>query len=520
MPTNGSWMKRQAGVLLPVSSLPSKYGIGSLGRAAREWVDFLSAAGQSCWQVLPMGPTSFGNSPYQSYSAFAGSPLYIDLDMLCEDGLIGDKKLKKADWGADPGRVDYDAVSRSREPFLRKAFENFKKEKALSRFSKANAAWLEDYSLFMALKAAHESRPWYQWEEDIRLRKPEAMKKAKKELREEMNYHAFTQYLFFQQWGRLKKYANKRGISIIGDTPIYVSGDSADVWANPGLFQLDENNTPTAVAGCPPDAFSEDGQLWGNPLYRWDVMKEDGYAWWVERIKANLSMFDVLRIDHFRGFESYWSVPYGDKTARGGKWVKGPGMDFIKAINQAVPGAPIIAEDLGYLTPAVKTLLKRSTYPGMKVMQFAFTSWEDSSYMPHNYNNHCVVYTGTHDNDTTLGWIRNAPEGDLETAKEYLGFEDEKQGVWCFIRAALTSVGDLAVVPLQDYLVLGSEARINTPSTVNNMNWSWRMDKDACTKELAQKIARLAAVTARAEMEEPKNDKRRTGKKARGKKSK
>lgn len=491
MPTQEKWMKRRAGILLPVSSLPSKYGIGSLGKAARDWVDFLARAKQGFWQVLPMGPTGFGNSPYQSFSAFAGEPIYIDLDLLVEDGLINGKKLKKSGWGEDPGRVDYDAVRKAREPLLRKAFDNFKKDKALSRFRNQNAAWIEDYALFMALKSAHEGRPWYQWEEDIRLRKPAAMKRAKKELEGEISYHVFTQYLFFGQWEKLKKYANKKGVSIIGDTPIYVSGDSSDVWANPGQFQLDADNNPTVVAGCPPDAFSEDGQLWGNPIYRWDLMKKEGYSWWIECIKAKLSMFDVLRIDHFRGFESYW----------------------------AVPGAPIIAEDLGYLTPAVKTLLKRSTYPGMKVLHFAFTSWEDSSYLPHNYGTHCVVYTGTHDNDTTLGWIRHAPEGDLEMAKDYLGFTDEEQGVWCFIRAALTSVGDLAVVPMQDYLVLGSEARMNTPSTVSPMNWSWRMEKGANTKELAEKIARLTIITARAEMEEPKNDKKRTGKKAKRKKS-
>ena len=385
MPTKHSWITRQAGILLPVSSLPSKYGMGSLGKAAKDWVDFLAAARQGFWQVLPMGPTGFGNSPYQSFSAFAGEPLYIDLDILAEDGLISEKRLKKAQWGEDPGRVDYDTVRQEREPILRKAFENFKKQKALARFRKENAAWLEDYALFMALKSAHQGRPWSQWDEGVRLREPAAMKKARKELAKEIDYYVFTQYLFFQQWGKLKKYANKKGVSIIGDMPIYVSGDSADVWANPAQFQLDENNVPVKVAGCPPDAFSADGQLWGNPIYRWDKMEEEGFSWWIACVKAKLSMFDVLRIDHFRGFESYWSIPYGDKTARGGKWVKGPGYAFISAINQAVPGAPIIAEDLGYLTPAVKTLQKRSGYPGMKVLHFAFTSWEDSSYLPHNY---------------------------------------------------------------------------------------------------------------------------------------
>lgn len=520
MPSKSSWLTRQAGILLPVSSLPSKYGVGTLGRAAKDWVDFLAAARQRCWQVLPMGPTGFGSSPYQSFSAFAGDPLYIDLEQLCEDGLISEKKLKKTDWGSDPGRVDYDAVRQGREPVLRKAFANFKKEKALTRFRHKNAGWIEDYALFTALKAQHGGVPWTQWEEGLRLRRPEAMKAARKSLEKEISYHVFTQYLFFKQWEKLKKYANKKGVSIIGDAPIYVSADSADVWANPGLFCLDGDNIPTVVAGCPPDAFSEDGQLWGNPIYRWDVMKEDGYSWWISRIKANLEMFDVLRIDHFRGFESYWSIPYGDETARGGKWVKGPGYGFIQAVNTAVPNAPIIAEDLGYLTPAVRTLLKRSGYPGMKVLQFAFSPGADSSYLPHNHQNYCVVYTGTHDNDTTLGWLRSASEGDRQMAEDYLGFTDEAAGLWAIIRAALSSVGGLAVIPMQDYLELGSEARINTPSTVSPMNWSWRMEKGAYDKELAKKIARLTEVTGRARTEDIHDGKGNTGKKPGRKKSK
>lgn len=511
MPTKPSWLTRQAGILLPVSALPSKYGMGSFGKAAREWVDFLFAAHQSCWQVLPLGPTSFGNSPYQSYSAFAGDPLYIDLDLLCKADLIKEKRCKKPSWGQDPAWVDYDLVRKEREPILRKAFENFKKAKALTRFRKQNAAWVEDYALFMALKAQNDGRPWYQWDQALRLRRPEALKQARAQLKDDIDYHVFTQFLFFEQWQDLKKYANKKGVSIIGDAPIYVSGDSADVWANPGLFQLDENNLPTQVAGCPPDAFSADGQLWGNPIYRWDVMEENGFAWWIDRIKANLEMFDMLRIDHFRGFESYWSVPYGDETARGGKWVKGPGYKFVEAVNKAVPGAPIIAEDLGFLTPAVKTLLKRSGYPGMKVLQFAFTSWEDSSYLPHNYPNHCVVYTGTHDNDTTLGWLRGAPQEDREMAQDYLGFTHELDGLWAMIRAALTSVGNLAVIPMQDYLGLGSQARMNTPSTVGPQNWSWRMEPGAYDQGLAAKIARLTDITARTAVapETPKKKKKK-----------
>lgn len=526
MPTKATWMTRQAGILLPVSSLPSPYGIGTLGQAAREWVDFLAAARQSCWQVLPMGPTSFGNSPYQSYSAFAGDALYIDLDLLCEDGLLGGKRLKKINWNGEaqkgaPARVDYDAVRAGRGPLLRKAYENFKKPKALSRFRKENAAWVEDYALFMALKEEHGGAPWYQWEEPLRLREPGAMKAARKALEKELGFHVFTQYIFFKQWEKLKKYAGKRGVKIIGDAPIYVSGDSADVWAHPELFQLDENNLPTAVAGCPPDAFSEDGQLWGNPLYRWDVMGEAGFGWWISRLRANLEMFDILRIDHFRGFESYWSIPYGDETAKNGKWCKGPGMKFIKAVNQALPGAAIIAEDLGMLTPGVHKLLAQSGYPGMKVLQFAFSAGEESSYLPHNLPKNAVVYTGTHDNDTTLNWLDTAAPADLEKAQDYLGFAAAgEQGVWSFIRGAMTSVCDLCVIPMQDYLCLGPEARVNTPSTVGPENWSWRMEKGACTKDLAKKIARLTVISGRAEMEDTHDNKRRAGKKSGRKKSK
>ena len=328
-----TWLTRSAGVLLPVSSLPSKYGIGTFGQAAREWVDFLSRAKQRYWQVLPLGPTSFGDSPYQSYSAFAGSPLYIDLELLCRQGLLKKGRCKRTDWGSDPSAVDYDRVRAGREKLLRKAFSRFEDQKALQKFRRQNKAWVEDYALFMALKEKMGGRPWTQWEEGLRLRDPAVLARWKERCQEDVDYHVFTQYLFFQQWGELKAYANSKGIKIIGDAPIYVAMDSADVWAQPQLFQLDEDNVPTEVSGCPPDAFSEDGQLWGNPLYRWDVMKEDGYAWWMARIRANLSMYDVLRIDHFRGLESYYAIPYGEETARNGRWRPGPGMDFIKTVS-------------------------------------------------------------------------------------------------------------------------------------------------------------------------------------------
>ena len=493
-----TWITRAAGVLLPVSSLPSKYGVGTFGQAAREWVDFLARAKQRYWQVLPLGPTSFGDSPYQSYSAFAGNPLFIDLQELCNAGLLKKGRCKRTPWGEDPSYVDYDTVRAGRDQLLRRAFSHFQHFRVLERFRKRNKFWVEDYALYMALKEKMDGRPWPEWEVGLRLRDPGTLEVWKKRCKEEVDYHVFTQYLFFQQWSDLKKYANEKGVKIIGDAPIYVAMDSADVWAHPELFQLDENNLPTLVAGCPPDAFSEDGQLWGNPLYNWDVMKEDGYAWWMERIQANLTMYDVLRIDHFRGLESYYAIPYGDATAQNGHWCKGPGMDFIRAIRSTVGDAPIIAEDLGMLTPAVHRLLKNSGYPGMKVLQFAFNASEESTYLPHNLPNHCVVYTGTHDNDTTRGWLDCASPEDLEFAMEYLGLEDLKEGNWAFIRAALSSVADLAIVPFQDYLDLGSEARINTPSTVGGTNWRWRMAKDCTTKKLAKKMARLATIYGRA----------------------
>ena len=364
-----TWMTRAAGVLLPVSSLPSKYGIGTFGKAAYKWVDFLAEAGQKYWQVLPLGPTSYGDSPYQSFSAFAGNPYFVYLEFLCEQGLLKKGRCKKVKWGESKTQVDYGTIYEHREKVLRKAFSNFTDKKALEKFRKKNAGWVEDYALYMAVKAQMGLRAWNEWEEDIRMRRPEALKKWKVKCAEDIEYHIFVQYLFFEQWTKLKKYANEKGISIIGDAPIYVAMDSADVWANPGLFQLDENNVPTEVAGCPPDAFSEDGQLWGNPLYRWDEMEKDGFQWWIKRLKANLTLVDVLRIDHFRGLESYYAIPYGDETARNGRWRQGPGMAFVGAVNKALGNANIIAEDLGYLTPAVKRLLKSSGYPGMKVLE-------------------------------------------------------------------------------------------------------------------------------------------------------
>lgn len=487
---------RAAGILLPVSSLPSPYGIGAFGKAAYDFIDFLVAARQKYWQILPLGPTSFGDSPYQSFSAFAGNPYFIDLDKLCEENLLTAEECAAQTWGKSNTQVDYARIFNLREPILRKAFARFKSHAALKAFRAEHAAWIEDYALYMAVKAQMGLRPWTEWDEDIRLRKPAALKAYAAKFKDDVDYHIFAQYLFFKQWSELKAYANGRGVQIIGDIPIYVSPDSADVWADSRLFLLDENKLPIDVAGCPPDYFSADGQLWGNPLYRWDVLKTDGYAWWMKRLEACLALYDVLRIDHFRGFESYYAIPYGSKTARVGEWRKGPGMDFIGEIHKQFGLSNIIAEDLGFMTRAVQKLLRDSKFPGMKVLEFAFDAREESDYMPHNYNENCVVYTGTHDNETIRGWLDSAKKADVKCALDYLG-ATKADGNWAFIRAALSSVSRLAVVPMQDYLDLGSAARINIPSTVGGNNWRWRMQKNAASKALAKKIARLTKLYGR-----------------------
>ncbi|WP_312641219.1 4-alpha-glucanotransferase [Hydrogenoanaerobacterium sp.] len=489
---------RAAGVLLPVASLPSPYGIGSFGKAAYRWVDFLNRAGQSYWQVLPLSPTGFGDSPYQSCSAFAGNPYFIDLDLLCEQGLLQTSDCTKICWGS-AGAIDYKAIFDNRETLLRKAYAAFSDLDALKAFRRGNHMWIEDYALYMAIKTQNELRPWWEWPKDVLLRDAAALQQCRESLRDDINYHIFVQYLFFQQWGELKAYANRKGIEIIGDIPIYVAMDSADTWSNSQLFLLDRTCRPIDVAGVPPDGFSSTGQLWGNPLYRWDHMKQDGYRWWIERLRFSLSLYDVLRIDHFRGFDSYYAVPYGDKTAANGEWRKGPGIDFIQTVNTELgKHAQIIAEDLGYLTDGVRELLRQSGYPGMKVLQFAFDSREDSDYMPHNYNHHCVVYTGTHDNDTVRGWFSSAPTDDVVLAQEYLGLKDGRDGNWAFIRAALGSVANVAIIPVQDYLNLGSEARINIPSTLGGNNWRWRLDEKLLDNNIADKIATMTALYGRS----------------------
>ena len=470
-------MKRSSGILMAVSSLPSPYGIGTLGKAAYDFVDFLKAAGQSYWQMLPLNPTSYGDSPYQSFSAYAGNPYFIDPDMLVKDGLLKRSECTKCDWGDDPRHVDYGKIYESRFALLHKAYKRGWERDAdkVAAFVEDNSRWLPDYALYMACKRHFGMKAWTEWDdEDIRLRKSEAvLEKYRALLADDVQFFTYLQFLFFSQWELLRDYVHQQGIRIIGDLPIYVSLDSADVWAEPQFFQLDEELVPKSVAGVPPDYFTADGQLWGNPLYDWPTHKATDFDWWKRRMKHATSIYDVVRIDHFRGFESYYSIPAENTTAAGGHWEKGPDRDFIHAMQQALGGGNIIAEDLGYLTPEVKAMLAESGYPGMKIMQFAFDSRESGNYLPHTYPRNSVVYTGTHDNVTTEGWRSNASAEDVAYACRYLRCTPETltEGMIC---ACLASVSDTAIIPLADWLHLGSEARINTPST-QGANWRWRL---------------------------------------------
>ncbi len=490
--------KRGAGILLPVFSLPSQYGIGSFGDAAYRWIDFLSMSGQTYWQVLPLHPTSYGDSPYQSVSAFAGNPYFIDLETLCREGLLTEDECRAQSFGEDSSRVDYYALYQGRNTVLRKAFERYatrSRNKDIEAFRDVHAAWLEPYALFMALKASQDGRSWTEWDDDLKHYDERKLSSVRNHLKREIDYHVFAQYLFFTQWSLVKNYASTKGVKIIGDIPLYAAMDSVDVWSKSGLFLLDKEKVPILVAGVPPDHFSAQGQLWGNPLYDWEVSKNDGYAWWLSRLSMMFSLYDVLRIDHFRGLESYYAVPYGEATAENGTWQKGPGLSFINAVKQSLGDADIIAEDLGYLTPEVRELVRASGYPSMKVLQFAFDSREESDYMPYKYDPNSVVYTGTHDNDTIRGWFSSASSDDAALALRYFGLKNDEDGHWGFIRSALGSVSNRAVIPFQDYLNLGSEARINTPSTLGN--WHWRMRNDALSPELAQNIAGLTKLYGR-----------------------
>ena len=470
-----------------LSSLPSPYGIGTMGREARDFLDFLEAAGQTHWQLLPLCPTGPGDSPYQSFSSFAGNPYFIDLDDLAAEGLLKPEEFATLNWGSDPGRVDYGLLYRTRYGVLRCDCRRLLADPPAdyAAFLRDNADWLEDYALFMALKDAHGGAPWHRWPDPLRLREPAALARARDELAEDIRFWQGVQYLFFRQWDKLKALANSRGISIIGDLPIYVSPDSADIWANPEQFWLDDTLTPVEVAGCPPDAFTEDGQLWGNPLFNWPLMKAQGYSWWIRRIQFQFRVFDVLRFDHFRGFDEFYAIPYGHKNARKGQWRPGPGKDFFRAVNAALGPRNIIAEDLGFLTESVCDLLASTGYPGMKLLQFALDS--DGCYAPHQYPRNCVVYPGTHDNDTILGWLDSLPPHDYDFIRRYFRLNESEGFHWGLMRAGWASVADLAIMQMQDLLGLGSEGRVNTPSTLG-CNWLWRLLPGQITTELAEQI--------------------------------
>jgi len=494
---------RAAGILLPVSSLPSPYGIGSFGDAAREWLRFLKACGQKYWQILPLGPTGWGDSPYQSFSAFAISPYYVDLSALIEQKLLLESGCAAIRWGRRADAVDYGTLYQHRETILHLACERFitnaraAKKTAFDEFRSANSFWLDDYSLFMALKEKHKGRSWLEWDKPLKLRDNTTLEKIKAQLASETYFHSFVQFLAHTQWQAIRDYARKLDIAIIGDMPIYVASDSSDAWSNSALFQLDEERKLLRVAGCPPDPFAKSGQLWGNPLYRWDVIAETGFDWWLARLRSGFDLYDVVRIDHFRGFESYYSIDANAHDAVDGEWVKGPGLQFIEAVNRELPNAAIIAEDLGFLTPEVKSLLAASGYPGMKVLQFAFDSREESCYIPYLYERNCVVYTGTHDNSTTLGWLQTAAPDDVRFALDFFGLKNGKEANWGFIRCALASVANTAIIPMQDYLGLDDRARINIPATLGGNNWCWRMLPAAANSALAEKICRLTAICGR-----------------------
>lgn len=488
---------RNSGILMHITSLPGPNGVGTMGKRAFEFVDFLERAGQTHWQVLPLTPTGYGDSPYQSCSAYAGNHYLIDLELLEKEGLLTSADFENIVWCEKETKVNFGHQYRNKLRVLRKAYTRFPGGMDFDAFLTKNGEWLADYALFMALKDRHQGAAWYAWEDDLKFRKPEALRTAQAQLRDLIRFYCFVQYMFYRQWGALRDYAHKKGIRIIGDVPIYVPLDSVEVWKVPQLFQLDEALVPTAVAGCPPDAFGGDGQLWGNPLYRWDVMERDGFAWWRKRLSAAAERYDVIRLDHFCGFESYWSVPYGEKIARNGKWVSGPGMAFIDALKSGLPHLEFIAEDLGFLNQRILDMRDSSGYPGMMVLGFAFDSRESSEYLPHCYTPNTVCYTGTHDNMTTQQWFDSASADAVAYAKEYMGLNDCEGLVWGTIRTAMASVSSLCVVQMQDYLGLGGEARMNFPGTMSDANWTWRASDGFASPQLADKIRAMTKLYGR-----------------------
>lgn len=483
---------RSCGVLMHITSLPSPYGIGTFGEQAEKFVDWLISAGQEYWQVLPVGPTGYGDSPYQSFSTFAGNPLLIDLDDLVRSGLITSAMCDAADYGADPSFVDYEKVSRTKMELLKKAHLNFKENGGYEAFVKAEADWLEDYALFMAIKEENKNVSWSEWSDDLRLRRPEALEAARERFAKQISFWKFIQYTFYTQWERLKGYANKNGIKIIGDIPIYVAPDSSDIWANTGLYETDPDCRPKRVAGVPPDYFSATGQLWGNPLYDWEAMKKDGYSWWIRRIEKAASLYDIVRIDHFRAFDTYWAIPAGEVTAVNGKWEQGPGMDLWNAVKDKLGDVAIIAEDLGDIFDSVKELLRESGFPGMRVLQFGFNpESNDNDHLPHRYPTNSVCYTGTHDNSTALGWYKSADKVSQAMCRKYLKpllFEKINKAM---IRELYKSQTGLAIVPMQDIIGLDDRARMNIPSTLGG-NWKWRAEAKHFTPKNAAYMKDLA----------------------------
>lgn len=480
--------RRKSGVLMHISSLSSDYGIGTLGSEAYKFTDFLDRAGQSCWQVLPLCPTSFGDSPYQSFSSFAGNPYFIDFELLRRENLLKRSDFADINWGLSAEKVDFSRIYSGRKIVFAALYRNFIRNipTQFYEFCEAQDYWLSDFSLFMAEKEAHGGKGWSEWA-DLKRRRPADIEAEKNRLKSEIQYHKMLQYLFYKQWFDLREYVHSKGIEIIGDIPIYVAADSADVWSSPQNFYLGSDFEPIETAACPPDSFTASGQLWGNPLFDWDYMKRDNYSWWIRRIAHNMKLYDTIRIDHFRGFDSYYGVPAGSDNAAVGVWHKGPGYEFFKAVSEQLGELPIIAEDLGYLTPSVKKLLKDTGYPGMKVLQFAFDSRESSDYMPHSYSKNSVAYTGTHDNNTVLGWVKSADADDIELAKRYLAINKSEGWCWGMIRGVLASVSSTAIIAAQDILGIDDRARMNTPSTVGG-NWQWRAKRDAFTSELAEKL--------------------------------
>lgn len=477
-----------------ISSLPSKYGIGCFSREAYDFVDWLKEAGQTYWQILPLGPTSYGDSPYQSFSTFAGNPYFISLETLIEEGVLKEEECEEADFKAKDQDINYQKLYEQRYPLLRKAYErsNISENPDYQKFAADNQWWLSDYALFMAVKDRFGGRPWTEWAEDIRLRWGFAMDYYRRELYFDIEFQQYLQFKFYQQWRALKAYANEKGIKFIGDIPIYVAMDSADVWAHPELFQLDEQNVPTAVAGCPPDGFSATGQLWGNPLYRWDYHKSTGYEWWVSRLRHCFQLYDVVRIDHFRGFDEYYVIPYGEESAIRGSWEKGPGMELFRRAEQCLGWHEVIAEDLGYVTDSVRQLVKDSGFPGMKVLEFAFDSRDSGSandYLPHNYTENSVAYTGTHDNETIVGWFDSITEEERKMARLYLcdRYTPQNELYKTFISLVMRSSAKTCIIPMQDYLGYDNSCRMNKPSTVGT-NWRWRLTKKELTDELQKEI--------------------------------